>query len=86
MHVRRTFASWGCLCTVVYFEKGFDWFVVMYACTVAAVVLNSIWTALNSDIWPVRFASARPTPVAQMSLRFDFPTIVLVSISHADFA
>ena len=45
---------WGCLCTVVYFEKGFEWFVVMYASTVAAVVLNSIRTALKSDIWPVR--------------------------------
>eukprot|EP01046_Picozoa_sp_COSAG06_P026431 COSAG06_NODE_2273_length_7196_cov_6.990982_3_plen_203_part_00 len=58
MHaLTRALICWGCICTVVYFEKGFDWFVVMYACTVAAVVLNSFRTAFYSDIWPV---GARP--------------------------
>jgi hypothetical protein len=31
----------------------------MYACTVAAVVLNSMRTALKSDIWPVRESGTR---------------------------
>jgi hypothetical protein len=61
----RAFLCWGCLCTVVYFKKGFEWFVVMYACTVAAVVLNSIRTARKSDIWPVRH-----TPSSSMSIYY----------------
>ena len=32
----------------------------MYACTVAAVVLNSIRTARKSDIWPVRHTPSCP--------------------------
>jgi hypothetical protein len=64
------------MCTVVYFEKGFDWFVVMYACTVAAVVLNSFRTAFYSDIWPVGARSLRtlssplplPLPLRQLLL------------------
>jgi dihydroceramidase len=46
-------AAWGCFCTAVYFQQGFDYFVLTYALTVAAVIINSVRTSLRSEIWRV---------------------------------
>ena len=45
--------AWGCFCSLVYFQKGFDYFLITYAVTVAAVILNSVRTSLNSTLWPI---------------------------------